>query len=72
MNVKILLERDEDGFYTATCPSLPGCISQGSTEADAIKNIKEAVALHLKCISEDGLPLRKSPRIKELTVNVGL
>ena len=32
MNIKVRLERDEDGVYVVTCPSLPGCISQGKTE----------------------------------------
>ncbi|MCD5409888.1 MAG: type II toxin-antitoxin system HicB family antitoxin [Methanocellales archaeon] len=35
--------RDEDGWYIATVPSLPGCISQGKTEGNAKKNIKEAI-----------------------------
>ncbi|MGH2567262.1 MAG: type II toxin-antitoxin system HicB family antitoxin [Bacteroidota bacterium] len=44
---KILLEQDEDGWYVATCPSLPGCISQGKTERQAKDNMKEAIRLHL-------------------------
>ncbi|KAF1079020.1 type II toxin-antitoxin system HicB family antitoxin [Methanogenium sp. MK-MG] len=45
---RILLEKDEDGWFTATVPSLPGCISQGRTEEEAKKNIAEAIELHLK------------------------
>ncbi|MCL0096256.1 type II toxin-antitoxin system HicB family antitoxin, partial [Thermodesulfovibrionales bacterium] len=51
------LEKDEDGIYVSTCPSLPGCISQGKTEKEALENIKEAVKLHLRCLAEDGIPL---------------
>lgn len=47
MNFRVLLEQDEDGYYTITVPSLPGCISQGATEEEAKENIKEAIALHL-------------------------
>lgn len=47
MNFKVLIEKDEDGYFTITVPSLPGCISQGATEAEAKKNIGEAIALHL-------------------------
>jgi predicted RNase H-like HicB family nuclease len=36
MDIKIVLDRDEDGWYIATVPSLPGCISQGKTEKDAL------------------------------------
>jgi predicted RNase H-like HicB family nuclease len=39
----VVLHRGEDGYWVAECPSLPGCISQGHTKADAIKNIKEAI-----------------------------
>lgn len=48
MNIKVRLERDEDGICVATCPSLPGCISQGKTENEALKNIKEAIRLHIR------------------------
>ena len=47
MNFRVLLEQDEDGYYTITVPSLPGCISQGATEKEAKENIKEAIVLHL-------------------------
>ena len=42
MNFRVLLERDEDGFFTITVPSLPGCISQGDTEAEAKENIERS------------------------------
>ena len=47
MNFKIVLEKDEDGGYAVTVPSLPGCISQGDTKEDAMENIKEAIELHV-------------------------
>ena len=37
------LEQAEDGWIVAECPALPGCISQGETEAEALVNIKEAI-----------------------------
>ena len=46
MEVKVRIEKDEDGVYVATCPSLPGCISQGKTEHEAINHIKEAIKLN--------------------------
>lgn len=50
---KIVPEKDEDGWVTATVPSLPGCISQGRTEEEAKKNIAEAIELHLKSPAEE-------------------
>ena len=50
MDFKVKLEKDEDGWIVTTVPSLPGYISQGKTEKEAIKNIKEAIELHLKAM----------------------
>ena len=48
MKLQIRLEPSEDGGYTVTVPSLPGCISEGETIEEAIENIKEAIALYLE------------------------
>jgi len=39
----VVLYPGEDGYWVAECPSLSGCISQGSTKAQAIANIREAI-----------------------------
>lgn len=49
----ILLVRDEDGWYTATVPSLPGVVTQGRTKAEARSNAREAIALHLAAFEDD-------------------
>ena len=43
MNLKVIIEKDESGYYVAEVPALPGCISQGKTIAEATENIKEAI-----------------------------
>jgi predicted RNase H-like HicB family nuclease len=48
---KVLLEPDETGRYVATCPSLPGCDSQGDTIDGALDNIREAIEL---CLEDAG------------------
>ncbi len=48
MRLKIILEKGVDGYIVAHCPSLKGCWSQGKTETDAMKNIKEAIQLYLE------------------------
>ena len=72
MDIKIVLEKDEDGYIIATVPSLPGCISQGKTEREAMKNIKEAIELHVKSLAEDGLPISGKKEIKEKLISVAL
>ena len=39
----VTLVPGEDGLIVAECPSLPGCVSQGKSKDEALKNIKEAI-----------------------------
>jgi len=48
MKFKVVLEPQEEGGYTVYVPALPGCISEGDTREDALKNIKEAIELYLE------------------------
>ncbi len=43
----VTLERAEDGWVVAECPALPGCVSQGKDETEALDNIKEAITAWL-------------------------
>jgi predicted RNase H-like HicB family nuclease len=72
MEIKVIIEKDEDGYFVATVPTLPGCVSQGKTEKQALKNIKEAVALHVHTLAEDGLPLSNKKNTKERLISVAL
>ncbi|MDY6837836.1 MAG: type II toxin-antitoxin system HicB family antitoxin [Thermodesulfobacteriota bacterium] len=51
MKYKIVLRKTDDG-YSVSCPGLPGCWSQGETEAEAVDNIKDAILEYLAAISE--------------------
>jgi len=48
MRIKVVLEKCEEGGYTVYAPSLPGCISEGDSVAEALKNIREAIELYLE------------------------
>lgn len=48
MKVKVILERGEDGYFSARCPSLRSCWSQGKTREEALRNIREAIELYLE------------------------
>lgn len=56
MKFLITLERDEDGFIVVECPALPGCLSQGRTEAEALANIREAIEVSLETRKQHGIP----------------
>jgi len=56
MTFPVTVDRDEDGVWIVECPWIPGCVSQGSTKAQALKNIREAIKLCLEVRSERGMP----------------
>ena len=45
---RVLIEKDENGIYIASCPALQGCYSQGDTVDEALQNIKDAIQLHIE------------------------
>ena len=57
MKFRVLIEQDEDGAHMAEVPSLPGCISQGGARAEALENIREAIALYLESLEAHGEPI---------------
>jgi predicted RNase H-like HicB family nuclease len=68
MKLSVTIDRDEDGIWVAECPSIPGCVSQGKTKPQALKNIKEAIALCLEVRAERGLPLTVETQQVEVLV----
>ena len=68
MKYRVLIEQDEDGIFVAEVPSLPGCISQGKTRSEALKNIKEAIAGYLESLDAHNEPV--PPPISEEIVEV--
>ena len=67
MKLSVTLERDETGMLVAECPAIPGCMSQGKTEEEALANIREAIVACLEV--RGGLPL--TLRTVEINVSVG-
>jgi predicted RNase H-like HicB family nuclease len=48
VKLQVTVDRDEDGVWIVECPSIPGCVTQGSTKQEALENIKEAISLCLE------------------------
>ena len=67
MKLMVILEPSEGGGFTALVPALPGCISEGNTREEALKNIREAIGLYLEPV-EDDVPLRPEVERLELVV----
>lgn len=57
MKYRVYLEPDEDGVFVATCPALPGCVSEGRTRIEAMENIREAIEGYLESLWKHGDPL---------------
>ena len=55
----MVLERNEDGGWTVSCPVLPGCISEGDTRSEAVTNIKDAIRLYLRAVKKELALLKK-------------
>ncbi len=56
----IILEKEEDGYWSVHCPALKGCHSQGSSKEEAIENMKEAIELYLEVAHEKAMTLTDS------------
>jgi predicted RNase H-like HicB family nuclease len=54
---RVLLHPIEDGWWLAEVPSLPGCNTQGATREEALANVKQAIALYIEGLIEDGQPI---------------
>ena len=67
----VTLELAEDGWYVAECPALPGCVSQGVDEKEAMDNIKEAITAWLWAEDQKAVA-NLGPRVGQHTVVVAL
>ncbi|MBC7358415.1 MAG: type II toxin-antitoxin system HicB family antitoxin [Desulfacinum sp.] len=70
MKYRVIIERDEDGMFVAEVPALPGCISQGETRAEALRNIQEAIEVYIESLKAHNEPI--PPSIDEEFVEVAM
>jgi predicted RNase H-like HicB family nuclease len=68
MKLLVTMERDETGMVVVECPAIPGCISEGRTEDEALANIREAIAVCMEARAASGMPLTVSVREVEVAV----
>jgi len=70
MKYRVFIEQDEDGVFVAEVPVLPGCISQGYTREEALRNIQEAITVYLESLKAHNEPI--PPSIYEEVVEVAV
>ena len=68
MNLYITIHQDEDGWFVAECPSIPGCVSQGKTQKQAEKNVQKAIKECLEVRAEKGMPLTVTTKQVEIHI----
>ena len=68
MKFIVNLDRDESGMIVAECPAIPGCISQGRTEDEALENIREAIEVCIESRAANGMPLTVATREVEVAL----
>ena len=68
MKLLVTLDSDETGMIVAECPAIPGCVSQGRTEAEALENIREAIIGCLEARLANNMPLTIAVREVEVPV----
>ena len=68
MKFLVSVYQDEDGMYIAECPSIPGCVSQGQTEAEAKATVADAIRECLAVRAELGMPLTVATHEVEVAV----
>lgn len=68
MKFRVLLYQDEDGVFVAEAPTLPGCVSQGATRDEAVRNISEAIEGYLESLKQHGDPI--PPPLDEEVVEI--
>jgi predicted RNase H-like HicB family nuclease len=67
MRLKVFLQPSDEGGYTVVVPALPGCISEGDTREDSLRNIREAIELYLDQVDDDQFSASGAEQL-ELTV----
>ena len=70
MKYRVFIEQDENGVFIAEVPALPGCISQGNTRKQALRNIQEAITVYLESLKAHNEPI--PPSIDEEVVEVAV
>ena len=71
MGYTVILQRESDGGYVASVPVLPGCVSQGETREEALRNIREAIDLYVEDCMTAGDPIPQEDQAEFIELKTG-
>ncbi len=71
MGYTVILEQESDGGYVASVPALPGCVTQGDTRAEVLRNVLEAIALYIEDCLDAGDPVPEEVGKEYVEVETG-
>jgi predicted RNase H-like HicB family nuclease len=72
ISYRVLLKKEPEGGYTATVPSLPGCITYGESIEEATNMVKEAIELYLESLKDHNEEIPNDEGTLEYTLTVGI
>jgi predicted RNase H-like HicB family nuclease len=68
MKLPVVLTPGEDGWVVAECPLIPGCVSQGKDQREALDNIREAIELCIETQATEGWTLPPEYQVVDIDV----
>jgi predicted RNase H-like HicB family nuclease len=71
MGYTVILEREADGGFVAKVPALPGCVSQGDTRDEVLRNVREAIELYVEDCREAGDPVPQEAGREYVEIRIG-
>ena len=72
MKYTVILQREGDGGYVVTVPTLPGCVSQGDSREEALRNIEEAIELYIEDVKAAGEPVPAEDGREYVEISTGV
>jgi predicted RNase H-like HicB family nuclease len=72
MRYTVVIRAGNESGYVASVPALPGCVSQGRTRRQALRNAKEAIEVYIEALLEDGLPAPRQTDTELVDVEVSV
>jgi len=58
---RAVIEQDEGGMFVATCPRLPGCVTQGTSVNSALEDIRDAINAYMESLRKHGEDIPPDP-----------